>query len=95
MCLRIKFCNHKRPGRTKLLKSLFPIVHAHWCILFYFKVPIQLCLFYSNKSLHMFALTGSELNYALDKLLEFQHELKEQKQCLYSVGFVRQSWKSP
>ncbi len=26
MCL--KFCNHQRPGRTKLLKSLYPIVHT-------------------------------------------------------------------
>jgi hypothetical protein len=24
MCLKIKFCNHQRPGRTRLLKSLYP-----------------------------------------------------------------------
>ncbi len=40
MCLRIKFCNHHRPRRTKLFKSLYPnvqymnllsnvIVHVH------------------------------------------------------------------
>jgi hypothetical protein len=25
MCLRIKFCNHQRPRRAKLLKSLYPL----------------------------------------------------------------------
>ncbi len=27
MCLRTKFCNHQRPGTTKLLKSLYPTQH--------------------------------------------------------------------
>jgi hypothetical protein len=28
MCLRTKFCNHQWPGRTKLLKSLYPNIHT-------------------------------------------------------------------
>ncbi len=26
----IIFCNHQRPGRAKLLKSLNPTVHTYW-----------------------------------------------------------------
>jgi hypothetical protein len=30
MCLRIKFCNHQRPRRAKLLKSLYPSKHMYY-----------------------------------------------------------------
>jgi hypothetical protein len=29
MCLRIKFCNCQRPGKTKFLKSLYPNVYVY------------------------------------------------------------------
>jgi len=32
MFLRIKFCNHQRAGRTKLLKSLYPKLYSYYSI---------------------------------------------------------------
>ncbi len=42
MCARIKFCNHQRPGRAKLLKSLYPTVHVLVLRSYYFITVLYL-----------------------------------------------------
>jgi hypothetical protein len=56
----LKFCNHQRHGRTKLLKSLNPIAHAHYSVFCFISrfpassvclalIKVDICLYCFNR----------------------------------------------
>jgi hypothetical protein len=61
MCLRIKFCNHQRPGRAKFLKSLNPnpyVISLMPCLLYSKQNNTLIILNVHKRPCHSFSVKG-------------------------------------
>ena len=65
MCLRIKFCNHQRPGRAKFLKSLNPnpyVISLMPCLLYSKQNNTLIILNVHKRPCHSFSVKGHRRN---------------------------------
>jgi hypothetical protein len=105
MCLRIKFYNPQRPGRAKLLKSLYPSVHVLVLRSYYFitVLYLRICMIgwllsyvkTTNCWKEYVALSGPHYRYLLpDAVCTLYTFIKHLKGLSYEIDFknVDENW---